>query len=313
MFSIFRPFLNLFRSIIGLFVASADEANDALLRKNPNLIRREGKKAKEELQQNYKALYEVIGSKVGRAKEKEAAIARDTHRLDLVGKAKSLSITTANSKDSVEKIGYQLWQVTEGKKGATKALQARAVKLGISNVNDPIAKEDPEFIEFRDAIAKFTQQESDLLAEITSIESELKSSISKNMDIVRRTNSELIQERARLRDKQRAIAEIDGKTEDVISDILGAEEAKKGDEVLKSISDESAQSRLAGLERLRQKAVNEIAVADSMGGGIVDSKYLKYAENSAVDDELNSLLSGNVKESNESHKSSGVVEQLPNG
>ncbi len=130
----FRPFVTLLRLIWGMFTGAADEANDALLKKNPNLIRHEGKMAKGELQQAYKSLYDVVASKTGRSKEKEASVGRDTKRLELIAQAKSGMIKTGVGKDPIEKMGFQLWQVSQNRIGATKAFQDRATALEITDV-----------------------------------------------------------------------------------------------------------------------------------------------------------------------------------
>jgi phage shock protein A len=312
----FRFFGSIFRWVglkLGLVNSSIDAANDRLLKKNPELLRREGQLAQEELKANYRDLHKVIAGKVASRNQKDERILANTKRLGLVAKAKSGQITTKNGKDRIEQIGYDLSQLSTARTNATKKLKEVANRLGVTDTNSPAAQNDPEFLQHRTALSNFLQKEKDLKNELDQIEANLRSDIETDTTAVNKLKGQLSHDKTRLEKMERDINNIPGQIEEAINEIMGAEEAKRQNEILRSIDTSNAENRLANIDRLKKTAVAEGEVANEMASPVhLDSEYLNYTNSSDVDDEINALLSvGNTTTAD--NEKTAEVDQLPEG
>jgi hypothetical protein len=299
--------------LLGLVKAKIDDHNDELL-ENPTLIREEGKKAADELKASYKQIYDVTASKVNTRTEKEARVRSNTARLSLLALALKGDIR-AEGKDTIEKMGFQYTQLMQAKSNATRQMQARAKVLKITSLDDPTATADHEFQHHKDALANFIGQEKELRDQLTAIETDLKGSIDEDTAAIRKINSDLIGLKTKLASKRREVENLPGKIEDIITDILGAKEAKRADEMLRSISTSNADARMANLDRLHKKALSETAVANEMTGSPISSEYLTGYDQSATNDEIENLLNPNKGSEDTKIIESPVSqsEELPNG
>jgi hypothetical protein len=295
---------------LGLVQGGVDEANDILMR-NPTLIRQEARAAKADKQTAYKILWGVISNKVANRTDKEGRIDGNLKRLTLLERARKGEIVAEGS-DPIEKAGAIFAKLMIAHKNAEKKLLSRAKALGITDFNSELAKNDIELVQHRDARAKIKEQIDQQLARWDSEESRLRNAVDEDRETVNRLNRELLTDRGRLENMKREIEDIDGRTEDIISDILGAEEAKRSVEVLKSIDTTAADTRMANLERLRKKAVAETVVANEMSGSPVPTEYLDYVSPQDDLDELNALLNPTPNEQviETQHQNFDV---LPNG
>ncbi len=122
---------------------------------------------------------------------------------------------------------------------------------------------------------------------MSSLEAQLRSNIDEDISQVRAYNTELVAERANLRAQERQIADLDGRAESMIIDILGAQRAEEA----RAVFDTSdIDTRLSTLTQVQDKAKARTSVSSEMSSDniIVNAEYL---DNNTATIDLESRLS----------------------
>jgi hypothetical protein len=233
---------------LGLVKGAVDNKNEKLMR-NPTLIRQEGEQAAEELKESYRQLNGVIAGKVAARVTKEQRIKTNSEKLAGIAAARGLKITT-QGKDQIGNIGFQLYNLSRGMNAASSKLRARAIEIGAVDADGNIDRKstigqgDKLFCEHLAALTNFATKTREFQEELNRIEADTEKTIANDTDAVKVANAQLINDKSRLTEMKNQLADLAGQIEDIISDVIGAEEAKKQDEILASIDTTTATNRL---------------------------------------------------------------------
>lgn len=300
-----RPFFRLIRGIWSWIAGSADSRADEVM-KNPTVIRDQFRTVKEQKSREYAQRYRAISGIVANRTAREERIKANGERLASAVKARSLQFK-APGRDPVVNLGFELYKVSTAKQGALAKAQERAKRVPAAE-----AGTDPELLRHKEAFAAFSANENELLEELNRTEERLHRDIAEDAAAVRTTNDALITHKSRLAELKRDIDKIPGMAEDMVMDVLGAQEAKRANDVLRSLGDDGADDTLANLERIRQQAIGEAKVATEMTGSSVsaESEYLEAAGRASIKGELDAML---TFADSEPEPGDNVAEHLPRG
>ena len=213
----------------------------------------------------------------------EAAIKKSDDRFATVKDAVAELITIEESrKAEIKDIGSKVERLTKVKQGAAAAMQARIdLLLKVGHAKQQV-EQDADFLKHKSAYIDVSSTLDEMVKRMDEKETDLKE-----------RQKQINQFKIELQQMQRTNRSLEEEKNEAIADVAIAQQQEQINSVLNGISADSVDKDLESARKARQTAKAKAKITTELAGNEVrhaESEYLKYAENSATNTDLDKLL-----------------------